>query len=77
MVYQGYQFANFANIFPLLPWQNEMPERILDIFKRVFSRIPQKVIWQWRNPDKDLKMPSNVLVSNWLPQQDVLGILRV
>ena len=51
-----------------------MPESILNIFKNTFSRIPQRVVWQWKNPSSDLKMPSNVLLVDWMPQQDLLGI---
>lgn len=50
---------------------NEMPAKILQIFERVFSRLPHRVIWQWKDPPK--KDLPNVLLSNWLPQQDLLG----
>lgn len=52
---------------------DEMPDRILEVFKNVFARLPQRVIWQWKNQPKNLTMPANVLLSSWLPQQDLLG----
>lgn len=52
---------------------SEMPPKILDAFKRAFSLIPQSVVWQWRGPRENYEMPSNVYLSDWLPQQDILG----
>ncbi|XP_032779257.2 LOW QUALITY PROTEIN: UDP-glycosyltransferase UGT4 [Daphnia magna] len=52
---------------------DEMPEKILNVFKNVFSRLPQKVIWQWKTQPKNQTMPPNVMLSSWLPQQDLLG----
>lgn len=51
----------------------EMPDKVLDIFKNVFARLPQRIIWQWKHPLKNMTMPPNVLLSSWLPQQDILG----
>ena len=51
---------------------DEMPEEVVQSFIRVFSRLPQRVVWQWKGaPRKDL--PKNVLPMSWLPQQDLLG----
>jgi len=50
----------------------DMPEEMVQSFIKVFSRLPQRVIWQWKGtPRSDL--PSNVLAIPWLPQQDLLG----
>ena len=49
-----------------------MPEQMIQSFIKVFSRLPQRVVWQWKGkPRSDL--PSNVLAIAWLPQQDLLG----
>jgi len=37
-----------------------------------FSRLKQRVIWKWETEVMD-DLPSNVLLSKWLPQNDVLG----
>lgn len=51
---------------------SDMPEEMVQSFIKVFSRLPQRVIWQWKGtPRSDL--PSNVLAIPWLPQQDLLG----
>lgn len=54
---------------------DEMPSQILGVFKRVFARLPYRVIWQWKSPTTNVTMPSNVMLSSWLPQQDLLGEL--
>jgi glucuronosyltransferase len=42
-----------------------------EAFSRAFSRLKQKVLWKW---ETDLpKVPDNVMVSKWFPQQDILG----
>merc|ERR1711953_178814 len=49
-----------------------MPKEYKQIILNVFARFPQyDFIWKW---DEELPgAPKNVLVSNWLPQQDVLA----
>ncbi|OXA46500.1 UDP-glucuronosyltransferase 2B7 [Folsomia candida] len=42
------------------------------IFLNVFSRLKQKVIWKYETDDIP-NLPKNVLLSKWLPQQDLLG----
>jgi glucuronosyltransferase len=42
------------------------------MFMNVFRQLKQKVLWKWETetmPD----LPSNVKLSKWLPQQDILG----
>ena len=51
---------------------DDMPEHVYQSFVETFSRLPQRVIWQWKGqPRSDL--PKNVLAIPWLPQQDLLG----
>jgi glucuronosyltransferase len=49
-----------------------MPKETLDTFIRVFSKLRQRVVWKWE-ADAPLNMPSNIMMVNWLPQQDLLG----
>jgi glucuronosyltransferase len=49
-----------------------MPDDTLLTFKKVFSRIPQRVIWKWEGELPGDVSP-NVMMVNWLPQQDLLG----
>ena len=48
-----------------------MPEESRKVFVNVFSRLKQRVLWKWPTEMPDL--PSNVKLSKWIPQQDVLG----
>ena len=51
----------------------DMPEELILYFINAFSRLPQKVIWQWKGKVRS-DLPKNVLAVSWLPQQDLLGI---
>ncbi|KAJ6630489.1 UDP-glucuronosyltransferase 2B10, partial [Pseudolycoriella hygida] len=51
---------------------SEMPESYRKLFLNVFSKLKQRVIWKWETEQMD-GLPSNVRLSKWLPQQDVLG----
>lgn len=49
-----------------------LPEKRLKAFMQAFAELPQRVLWKYENdtlPDK----PSNVMISPWIPQRDVLG----
>lgn len=48
------------------------PKEIILMFMRVFSRIPQTVIFKY---EEDLpEAPPNVIIRKWLPQRDLIGI---
>ena len=50
---------------------SKMPESRRHLFMSVLGKLKQRVIWKWEKPMKDA--PSNVLISSWLPQTDVLA----
>lgn len=50
----------------------DMPKEKVAIFLNVFKKLKQRVIWKWED-DKLADKPANVLISNWLPQNDILG----
>ena len=53
-----------------------MPNATLQIFLKVFAQLPQRVVWKWESrfqPD----ISANVLMTDWLPQQDLLGLTAV
>jgi len=52
-----------------------MPEKTLQAFMDAFSKLPQKVICKWE-AEIPKNIPSNILLVDWLPQQDLLGILK-
>ncbi|KAK8724701.1 hypothetical protein OTU49_011230, partial [Cherax quadricarinatus] len=50
---------------------NTVPVQYREIFLQAFGRLPQRVIWKYEG---DLEnVPDNVMISNWLPQQDILA----
>lgn len=54
---------------------SEMPELKKIAFLQSFAKLKQKVIWKYESdlPEK----PKNVLVKNWLPQNDILSHPKV
>ena len=50
----------------------DMPDEVRQKFLNVFSRLKQRVLWKWETGEM-AGLPSNVRVSKWLPQQDILG----
>jgi len=42
------------------------------VFLRVFENINMPVIWKW-DTDVAKDVPKNVLIKDWLPQQDLLA----
>lgn len=49
----------------------DIPEEKKQAIVRVLGRLNMKVLWKF---EKDLpNKPSNVIIRNWFPQQDVLG----
>jgi glucuronosyltransferase len=51
---------------------DQMPEEMRQKFLNVFSRLKQRVLWKWNSGEMP-NVPSNVKLSSWLPQQDILG----
>nr|XP_045609040.1 UDP-glucosyltransferase 2-like [Procambarus clarkii] len=52
-----------------------MPSQYRDLFLQAFRRLPQRVIWKYEEELENV--PDNVMISNWLPQQDILAHHRV
>lgn len=50
---------------------NSFPLNKQNIFLRVFSRLPQKIIWKFDNGTMKNK-PKNVMLTQWAPQRDIL-----
>ena len=46
------------------------------LFLNVFKGLKQKVLWKWETEEMEDK-PDNVLLSKWLPQQEVLAHANV
>ncbi|XP_054088855.1 UDP-glucosyltransferase 2-like [Zeugodacus cucurbitae] len=56
-----------------------MPEAFRQILIRTFAKLPEyHVLWKWEgNATQISDLPSNVRLSAWLPQQDILGHRRL
>jgi len=54
---------------------NTLPDDLLGVFKTVFSRLPQTVIWKYESDDMTDK-PENVVLCKWLPQRAILRKLN-
>ena len=51
----------------------DFPAEVTDAFISAFGRLEQKVIMRF-DPKFLPNVPDNVMVSNWVPQQDILGL---
>lgn len=49
----------------------QLPRERIEIFTKVFSKLPYDVLWKW-NQDELPGKPDNVKISKWLPQADLL-----
>ncbi len=49
-----------------------MPDHKRELLLNVFRKLKQKVLFKWETETMD-NLPSNVKLSKWLPQQDVLA----
>ncbi|KAJ8030063.1 UDP-glucuronosyltransferase 1-2 [Holothuria leucospilota] len=59
-------------VLSLGTYVTHLPDKFVTIFREVFSKLPHKVIWQWKE-DFSLNMTENVKLMKWLPQNDLLG----
>jgi len=66
----GFIVLTFGSAIPV----SSMPTHIVEMFVRVFARIPQRIFWKWEKESKiERKLTDNVMMVDWLPQQDLLG----
>ena len=48
-----------------------MPLEMRDKIIEAFSKVPQRILWKY---EKELEnLPKNIKLTNWAPQQDILG----
>ncbi|XP_035377034.1 UDP glucuronosyltransferase 1 family, polypeptide B1 [Electrophorus electricus] len=59
-------------VFTLGSLVRSMPVEKASIFFKAFSQIPQRVLWRYTG-DVPEKVPENVKLMKWLPQNDLLG----
>ena len=51
---------------------SQMPEERKEIFLKTFARLDHPVIWKW-DEESIPNLPKNVILSKWIPQQDLLA----
>ena len=49
-----------------------MPAETLHAFMSAFAKFSQRVLWKWE-AEIPTNLPSNIMMTKWLPQQDLLG----
>lgn len=69
----GFVVFGVGSIIPM----DDMPDRMVDVFVRVFARLNQNVVWQWKGVNRPANVSDNIHFVDWLPQQDLLGIFRL
>ncbi|KAK9882073.1 hypothetical protein WA026_018919 [Henosepilachna vigintioctopunctata] len=50
----------------------DMPEDIVKILLKTFSKLKQKVLWKYEDENL-IGCPENVIIRKWLPQNDILA----
>lgn len=65
---EGFVTFSLGSLVPV----SSMPNETAQLFMQVFSQLPLKIIWKWEGA-VPIKVPSNVLMTDWVPQQDLLG----
>lgn len=50
-----------------------MPENLRQLLVNTFAKLPYRVLWKYESSINQNDLPSNVKISRWLPQQDILG----
>jgi glucuronosyltransferase len=67
----GVIFVSFGSVIK----SSKMPEDKRQLLLSLFSSLKQRIIWKWEAAMPDA--PPNVMVSSWLPQQDLLAHPKV
>jgi len=65
---EGVLYVSFGSV--LLSCQ--LPEDKKKAMLNIFRNLKEKVLWKWEDDNLE-DMPDNVMVMNYLPQQDILG----
>ncbi|KAF2890130.1 hypothetical protein ILUMI_16043, partial [Ignelater luminosus] len=65
---EGFIYFSLGSILE----SKNLPKEKRDVILKVLSKLKQKVLWKWEDETLSGK-PSNVKISKWLPQQDILA----
>ena len=64
----GFVVFTLGSVIP----SSSMPAQTVRAFLDAFAQLPQRVVWKWEKAGLE-NVPSNVMLVDWLPQQDLLG----
>jgi glucuronosyltransferase len=64
----GVILFSMGSIIQAVQW----PEEKREAFVRAFGKLKQKVLWKYENETLPNK-PSNVMISSWIPQRDIVA----
>ena len=53
-----------------------MPEHLKTVVVQALSKLPYKVLWKFED-DSLGKLPENIVIKKWMPQQDILGLFDI
>ena len=67
----GFIYLSFGSILRGV----DLPESTRRAFIEAFARLPQRIVWKYEGEIDGL--PSNIRLSPWLPQQDLLGHAKI
>lgn len=51
---------------------SDAPEEIQNIFFTALGTTKTRFIFKWED-ERPANMPDNIMISNWIPQQEILG----
>ena len=66
---EGFVVFSLGSAIPV----SSMPKETFEAFMKTFAKLKQRIFCKWEGELPD-KIPSNIFLSKWLPQQDLLGI---
>jgi glucuronosyltransferase len=65
---EGVIYVSFGSVIQA----SQMPDELRIQLTSAFGQLKQKVLWKWETEEMKDK-PDNVMLSKWLPQQDILA----
>ncbi|CAL4098475.1 unnamed protein product, partial [Meganyctiphanes norvegica] len=65
---EGFIFFSLGSVVK----PSDIPENTRLMLVKVLGSLKQRVLWKW-DKDNMEDLPSNIRISKWLPQQDILG----
>lgn len=67
----GKNFVIYFSLGTLVP-VDKMPPELIQVFVRVFAKLPYKVLWKTQTKNIP-NLSGNVKTASWFPQQSILG----